>query len=571
MKYGNIFVADFETTTNPEDCRVWAWGIANIMDPENVAIGNTIQSFYEYVKELPFATIYFHNLKFDGGFLLDYWLKSGYKHSQVKSLNPKEFNSLISDTGQWYTLKQKYEVNECGFANEIEFRDSLKIIPLPIEAFPATFGLEEHKLELDYTADREQGHILTKHEEDYLKADVIILAKAIAIMVNQGFTKLTCGSNAYNNYKSMCPDFKRWFPEIEKYVDADIRKSYKGGWTYLNPSYKNKPVENGCVYDVNSMYPWAMMYCKLPYGKPIRFTGEYKQNAIYDLYVVELECEFKLKPGKFPSIQIKHSVFYNDTEYLEHSTDITTLILTSVDLELFFECYDVKVYEWNGGYMFKSKVGMFTDYINYWYGQKTKAKEEGNKGLEFIAKRMLNSLYGKYGTRGEGRSKIPYLGEDNRVRYKLSELEERKAGYVPVAAFITSYCRDKIIRSANSVGERFIYADTDSIHILGQEEPAIDIDEYRLGAFKKESEFIRAKFIRQKTYMEIEGAVDINGNRIEKKNVKCAGMPKSIQKRVTEEDFCEGAIFDGKLLPQIVAGGVILKETTFEIKRIKGK
>ena len=55
----------------------------------------------------------------------------------------------------------------------------------------------------------------------------------------------------------------------------------------------------------------------------------------------------------------------------------------------------------------------------------------------------------------------------------------------------------------------------------------------------------------------------------EKINIKCAGMPKNVKATITEDKFHEGAVFDGKLLPKIVPGGVILRETTFEIKKAK--
>ena len=36
-------------------------------------------------------------------------------------------------------------------------------------------------------------------------------------------------------------------------------------------------------------------------------------------------------------------------------------------------------------------------YMNYWFGIKRKATEEGNKTLTSIALVMLNSFYGKFG------------------------------------------------------------------------------------------------------------------------------------------------------------------------------
>ena len=47
------FCADFETTTVAEDCRVWAWGIANVKTPgyDAVEIGTNIDSFMERIKQ----------------------------------------------------------------------------------------------------------------------------------------------------------------------------------------------------------------------------------------------------------------------------------------------------------------------------------------------------------------------------------------------------------------------------------------------------------------------------------------------------------------------------------------
>ena len=141
---------------------------------------------------------------------------------------------------------------------------------------------------------------------------------------------------------------------------------------------------------------------------------------------------------------------------------------------------------------------------------------------------MVNSV------RMTGFSKIPYFdASKDMVRFKKSDEEERKGGYLPIATFITSYCRDKIIRAAEVCGERFIYADTDSVHIEGDSDvPGMDVDEFRLGAFKLEQKFIRAKFIRQKTYLEIALK---NGK--ESMNIKCCGMPKEMKKTITEDEF----------------------------------
>ena len=42
----NLYVADFETTTDELDCRVWGWGIYDILK-EGTIINNDIDSFFQ--------------------------------------------------------------------------------------------------------------------------------------------------------------------------------------------------------------------------------------------------------------------------------------------------------------------------------------------------------------------------------------------------------------------------------------------------------------------------------------------------------------------------------------------
>ena len=97
------FVADFETTTDETDCRVWAAAWVNI-DSVNLPnygntlrIENSLEKFLDYFKMLEGVhDCYFHNLKFDGEFILSYLLRNGYTYSD--SRQPKTFETLISDT-----------------------------------------------------------------------------------------------------------------------------------------------------------------------------------------------------------------------------------------------------------------------------------------------------------------------------------------------------------------------------------------------------------------------------------------------------------------------------------------
>lgn len=192
----------------------------------------------------------------------------------------------------------------------------------------------------------------------------------------------------------------------------------------------------------------------LPYGEPVYFEGRYKDDKVYPLYIQMITCSFKIKKDMIPTIQIKNSFFFKGNEYLESSEsyegNIVTLVLTSVDLKLFLEHYEVTNLKYIAGYKFKGKQGLFTDYIDKWTKVKIESSIQGNKGKRIMAKLMLNSLYGKFATSLVTKAKIPYL-EDDIVKYIISEEEQKKGLYIPVGSFITSYAREKTIRTSQAI------------------------------------------------------------------------------------------------------------------------
>ena len=103
-----MYSCDFETTTDPADCRVWAWVAINILNTNERNYGNTIESFIQWLSGKS-KKCYFHNLKFDGSFILDYLLKTNWTlNKSKKDLQPYEFNTLISDKGFFYTMALKF-------------------------------------------------------------------------------------------------------------------------------------------------------------------------------------------------------------------------------------------------------------------------------------------------------------------------------------------------------------------------------------------------------------------------------------------------------------------------------
>lgn len=575
------FTADFETNVSEVDCRVWAFAICEIGNTDNIIIGNCIEDFIKWCankKQNP--VLYFHNLKFDSEYIISYLLNNGYKViKDKKERESQTFTTVITDMGQFYALEIYFEVNKKK-VNKVTIYDSLKLINKSVEQIAIDFNLPINKLHLDYNRIRPKGYELQDYEIRYIKHDVMIMALALESLFDEGLTKMTIGSNALANYTKQTKYFKTYFPTLPIEIDRDIRQSYKGGFTYLNPVHKEEILHNIMVLDVNSLYPSVMVDSVLPHGTPVPFKGKYTEDKFYPLYVQQLSCSFELKENMIPTIQIKNSLQFLPNEYIESSDgEVITLTLTNVDLELFFKHYNVKVYEYHGGFKFMGVKGLFTSYINYWTNVKIKSKKDGNKSLYAISKLMLNSLYGKFGTNPYVRSKYPYLDEEGVVRYACYPVEEHKSIYIPVASFITSYARRKTITTSqlikdytiNKYGkDYYIYSDTDSIHLKKLPEETlrqfVEIDDFELGKWKIESDNIKtAKFLRQKCYIEID--------ENDYKNVTVAGLPKRLAKYVTIDNFKEGFSIlknetdkEHKLTYKHVKGGVLLVDTDFSIK-----
>lgn len=580
------FACDFETNVSETDCRVWAYSIAEIGKPNNFIYGNNIEDFITWCanpRENYYC--YFHNLKFDIEYLFSYLLNNDYKCiKDKKDKADKTFTTLISNMGQVYSLEIFFQVKNNRHVNKVTIIDSLKILNFSVDKIAKDFKLPVQKLDLDYETIREEGHELTQHEIDYIRNDVVIMAMALDGIFKQKLTKMTIGSDALHHYKTINKNFKTYFPMLNYEIDRDIRDSYKGGFTYLNDIYKEKETGSGIVFDYNSLYPSVMLNERLPFGQPIFFEGEYQHDPLYPLYVQKIVCTFKLKPGFIPTIQIKKNPAFIPNEYIKDSgVDPVVLMLTNIDLQLFFKHYDVNIIKYDSGWKFKAIKGLFTEYITYWSNQKIQAKKDDNGLMYSLSKLMLNSLYGKFGLNPKVRGKYPIL-DDGVVRYKFYDEEIRNSIYIPLATFVTSYGRSKTITASQQLKEYtlnkygkdlYTYSDTDSIHILLDENEVenlkqfLDIDDYKIGALKLESKFRRAKYLRQKCYIEDEFDEKINDYKLK---VTVAGFPKKLSNLINFKNFKVGFTTEGmnikkkKLTYKHVCGGVLLVNTDFTIK-----
>jgi hypothetical protein len=572
------FIADFETTTNEKNCHVWAWALCEVGELENVYVGTDIYDFMDMCEQLQGnLRVYFHNLKFDGQFIISWLFQNDYKLvTKSRDRASQTFKTMISDEGLYYAIEVVFYKKGKNI-KKVTFYDSMKLLPMSVERIAESFRLPIKKGRIDYEAhnDLPYGSPLTKEEMEYIIHDVQIVGHAIGYFQDQGLDRITIGSCALSEYKKIIGQraFDRLFPVLNHH--DDIKQSYRGGFTYVNPKFAGKTLGNGVVLDVNSLFPWVMRTKLLPHGTPIFFRGKYQPDELYPLYTQMFTCEFDLKPGKIPTIQDRR---FGSTYITSSNDEQMTLCLNSIDLELFLENYEIYNPVWHNGWKFMGSTGLFDKFIDKWSEAKIQARKEENWGLYMIAKLFLNSLYGKFGTSRTRRSKIPYM-DGNVVAYKDTEPEQTEGVYVAMASFITSYAREKTIRAAQKICDdyeagrskiQFCYADTDSLHCISEDfsiPEGLYVDKYELGAWKFESRFNRAKFLRAKCYIENSTEKVDDPEAEYKLKVTVAGMPEECHDQVTFSNFKIGAQYSGKKSPKIVPGGVVLQNVDFTIKR----
>lgn len=367
---------------------------------------------------------------------------------------------------------------------------------------------------------------------------------------------------------------------------------------------------------------------KYPIGLPKFWTGNFipdqalKENMYY---FVRIKTRFYIKDNYLPFIQIKGDLKYKGTESLEtsdvynHENDDyfpyyidkdgniqqakVELTLTMTDYQLIKEHYELVDFEILDGCYFYSMVGIFDEYINKY----AKIKKESKGALRELAKLFLNNLYGKMASSTDSSFKIAYVKDDKSIGFMQVVENEKKPGYIAIGSAITSYSRNFTIRAAqkNYYGAEkrgFIYADTDSIHcdLLPQEIKGIEVDDKEFCCWKLESCWDKAIFTRQKTYIEHvthENLIALEES-YQYNNIKCAGMPKKckdlfelsmqgtadVRENWSDEekdflfdkdnrpivrdysDFKVGLKVPDKLRPIRIRGGVLLVNTTYEMR-----
>lgn len=566
---------------------------------ENSDIGYFFKALFSTTRKQKQTTVYFHNLSYDGEFILDYLFKDGWRHiDDDRKLKHKQFRTLITNLKVWYIIELCYN------DHIITIKDSYKILGQSEDNIIKSFKINEiygvKKVNVDfeslpplYTFKWRKALSI---EKERVVNDVLGMALALRHFklnsTEQTYTtRDTAASCAFESLKkSSFPGnektsfeikFQSHYPKLVNPYDKKenlenaiidfedlLRSGYCGGYCYVNPIHASKTLENVVSYDQNSKYPTHMNKELFPYG--IAYTED-ELNGIDKndfVYIIQLEnVRASIKPGWIPWIQNRGFDWHGVKMESEIETDL--MVFVQPLYELFLESYDILNEPVSRKFYFKAERGRFSGHVKRWY--EIKSHSDDNPVLKFFAKIQLNSSYGKFAQRTKRKRKIPYWDDEiGQVAYKTvnQERKEKQRYYLPVGMFITGYARVDIIRKAHSFGNRFVYCDTDSLHLIGSytkdelKEHDIKVDKNKLGYWKLDKQYSKARYLHAKCYAGImDGKLDIHVA-----GFNCASDED--YNKVTLDDIYVGSKLPPKKGRRKCKGGCCLVKVPFEIKKL---
>ena len=318
-----------------------------------------------------------------------------------------------------------------------------------------------------------------------------------------------------SKYAMYYPDCRK--TEIKEGVTVYdyIREGYRAGWNYLKPEHSGHKIENGYIYDKNSLYPWLLAGAVLPYG-----YGKYREGKPSN------ELLKMAKEGKFfvfikikTMFHVKHNFLPFVT--LEPNEEPNTqgegeLLLTLQEYNLFLKHYDTEYIEYVDHVYFNAMRGIARDFVREFYTKKSQSTGIKRKTYKGVMNYVIGSLSKKI----ERHNLVKVDGN-----WKVVETELKEPSALYVGAAITSLGRVCIVRDAQSHFDSFIYSDTDSLHLT---EPASDITVGDcIGQYKLEHTYEEAAYIKRKWYGYKDGEGSVH--------LVTAGIPAGEARRIEEE------------------------------------
>jgi hypothetical protein len=363
-------------------------------------------------------------------------------------------------------------ISVTGRFGSIVFLDSLNWFVESLEKTGERIGLPKLKIDFDNCTEAELSTYCHRDVEIELENFKLF----IKFLQDNNVSRLcyTRGSTAFAAYLFGHYHNKIYIHNNEQAINLE-REAYKGGRTecfYLGVLEN----ENYYTVDVNSLYPFVMSENKYPV-KYSRFLhnitikslrGYLKNNSVVAKVLVETdEPVYAVKRDRtlFPIGCFWAVLTTPELKYaLEHNH--------------IKEIKDAVVYE---------QADIFSSYVNRFYKLRQQFISEGKTESAEFCKKLLNSLYGKFGQKAEIWEKIgECIGEPDRtedcfragdnsrgsIRYLLGEIFELKGhqecfdSFPAIPAHVAAFGRMYLYDIMKQVGiGNYFYCDTDSLII----------------------------------------------------------------------------------------------------------
>lgn len=375
------------------------------------------------------------------------------------------------------------------------------------------FGLE--KLEYNF----QNG--LTDEAIEYCQRDVEITRTAIfhfmdfIIENDLGMFSKTIAGQSFRAFRHKFMNKEIFIHKNQEAVKLE-RQSYFGGRTEcFKIGNFNEQIYS---YDINSMYPFVMQKNLYPV-KLLSYRKRISLDCLQELldrgYLVCAHVKISTNKAFYPMKFKDNLIFPIGTFDTYLCTPEIKLAIENSHLIQVFECSIYQAGE------------IFTDYVKFFYDKRLEAKTNNNKIHDTIYKLFLNSLYGKFGQKGEfweriGDAPIGMIhtskyknletGESGSIRIfggsmfkKIDGEREAFNSFCAISSHVTSYSRvllNSLILTAGS--KNVMYTDTDSLFVSNEGKMLLEnsgvLDETKLGFLKFVKEDKKIQIFAPKDY-----------------------------------------------------------------------
>ena len=486
--------------------------------------GDVVQRFYEWIlgnkRALNGVIIFAHNLEFDLSKIFGNIIN-----------NPKG-KALFADSR---LIMYSYTIEEDTKKRKLQFRDTFNLCPMSLSDIGEMLGYKKYHTPDKFKVTDSDTYIPINNEDvKYCVRDCEIVIEFVKKVSNIYSTfnvrmRSTYAANAKAIWQTA---FLKENQYVREELDERFRDAYYGGRCEVFVS--RHETSRLYYYDINSMYPYVML---MDMPDPSTFKEIHNYDPIYFITVlkkyegmadVTVKCPSSLNIPILPYREGKKLLFPSGTFRSKWCfPEIRLAIEKGYEI---LEIHSIIV-----GNRMKSP---FTEYVNFFTEMKiaaTKTKDSpGTPVMREFAKRMLNSLYGKFAQRNPTGEKYVYVGDMSEedipdkaiccmipgtdvMEYKNIDRIRARETVVAWAAYITSYSK---VHLATFLDEDSYYCDTDSVFSRKELDPSW-IHESEFGMMNLEDTAVEHYFADPKKY----------AYRSEDKfKVKIKGVPRNLFK-----------------------------------------